>query len=468
MNIFDYLGNVIKNGSSYFYKKNTYYGSSYMLGSKGATFVDVQKPNELYNTIPQVKTVIDRKALMFANMELKLVNKSDGTEVEDVDFSNLINNPNPLQSMNDWLRQFKQQEQVYGNQFIYKNTPSALSKYPTSLQNISPRYLAPYLTGKVFDQTTIEGIIAYYEYYLEGSSTSKRKFDVNEILYSRLNDIDNPIIGVSPIFYLIYPISNTKLAYEYRNVIMGEKGAIGILSNESKDSMGGIPLKKEERKRIEDSYTNEYGVGAGQRRIHLTEASLKWQPMTYPTKDLLLFEEIDANLNTIVDAFGLNINIFSSKNATFENVKNSLIQCYQDTIIPEADQFAQSLTNFIVKDKTKEIRASYEHVAILKESEAEESAELKTKIDSVTQLVNANIITPIQAQSMMASLNADLVIDTSTNQPSIVDKLGTVSPLLATQMLKTLTQNEIRSLIGLPAVVGGDSIAPTTNTNFQA
>ena len=107
------------------------------------------------------------------------------------------------------------------------------------------------------------------------------------ILYTKLDDLDNPIIGKSPLTSLRLPLTNTKLAYDYRNVIMAEKGAIGILSNQSIDAVGNIKISQEDKDKINNQYGSEYGIGAGQKRVILTESNLQWQPMTYPTSCLL-------------------------------------------------------------------------------------------------------------------------------------------------------------------------------------
>lgn len=401
----------------FFYKKNQLYskGSSYLVGQKGAVWLTVDEPYKLYNCIPQLKNIISKKAMMFSNMSLKLVNKSTGEVIDDKEFYNFINNPNVMQSMNDWLRQYKEQEQVYGNQFIYKNKPSSLSKYPVSLTNISPRFITPYLTGKTFDQVSLDAIISHYEYY-DATASTKRRFETSEVLFSRLNDLDNPIIGVSPLESLIYPISNTKAAYEYRNVIMTEKGAIGILSNESKDSMGAIPVDSGDRAKIERSYQKEYGIGSGQSRIHITEASLKWQPMTYPTKELMLFEEIDANQNTLLDAFGINRNLY--KDSTFENLKSGLIQTYQDTIIPEADQFTQALTKFIITDKNFEIVADYSHLQILQSDKSKEADTISKQIAAINQLVSLRMISNQEAIEAINKLTGMSFIPQSNVTPT--------------------------------------------------
>lgn len=381
--------------------KNSYYvNRSYLFGQRGEAWIDVNQPYLLYNQIPQLKTVIDKKAKLFSNMDLILVDKESKEKIVDKDLNNLLMNPNVMQSFNNWLEEFKIQEQVYGNQFLYKNKPSKLTKYPVALWNISPRYIAPYLTGKVFNQVAINEIISHYVYNQKGV---QENYEPDLIMYSKINDLDNPILGCSPIASLQMPLSNIKGAYSYRNVILNEKGAIGILSNKSKDGMGTVPLSQSEKSELERQYSNDYGVGIGQRRVHITNSSLEWSPMTYPTKDLMLFEEIDSDMLTIIDAYGLNVNIFSNKNSTYENVKNGIKLAYQDTIQPEADKFAQALGKFIGIDENKELVASYSHMAILQEDRLSKTQTLQSKVNSLNQLVSMGVLTVAQVTELLAS-----------------------------------------------------------------
>ena len=77
----------------------------------------------------------------------------------------------------------------------------------------------------------------------------------------------------------------------------------------------------------------------------MSQSSVKWNPMSYPTKDLLLFEEIDANFRAIIDAFGLNDNIFSrTKGSTYENIAEGIKLAYQNCVIPFAEDIALGMS----------------------------------------------------------------------------------------------------------------------------
>lgn len=375
------------------------FGVNYMIGQKGPVWIDTAKPNELYNEVSQLRKVIHRKALMFSNMELLLVDVKDKKVMEQSpELVTLLQTPNCYQSQNEFLRIYKTQEQVYGNQFMYRNKPSVLG-YATALHNISPLYMQPDLSGKIFDQVVLSDIIKGYKY--DDKNGGKKTYLTDEILWSRLTDLNHPLIGQSPIVSLKYPVSNTLQAYKFLNATSTNMGPIGILSNGSKDSAGSLPLTAEERERVEREFSSKYGVDDNQIKIKVTEAMLTWQAMSYPTKDMLLMEQIDANTLEIIDAYGLNANIFSSKAATYENVKQGLLGAYQDTIIPEADQFTQAFSRFIGVPEGMRLVASYDHLQIMKENKKKGLEGINTLISALNQAVQLGLLDAPTAQQTL-------------------------------------------------------------------
>lgn len=443
--------------------------ANYILGQKGPVWISTEKPWLLYNTVPALKSVIDRKAMMFANMKMTLINITTKEPVDDKELMKLLENPNPLQGQNDWLKEFQIQKSTYGSQFMYGSRAGSLQSYPHLLWNISPRYCKPVLTGKLFDQTEIKGIISGYQLVQNGSSMPSQLFDPENIMYTKLPNLDDPIIGLSPIHSLSLPLSNIKASYEFRNVIMTQKGAIGMLSQEkpSNDGSGVLPMEDGEKDRMEKHFTNKYGIGPDQAKVLVTEASMKWTPMTYPTKELMLFEEVDADKRDIIDQYGMNQNIFCSlQGSTYENVKNSLVMVYQDTIQPEADGFCQMLSKFLRVKEGFKIIASYDHLSILKENKLSGMAAIKSMIEALTQAVQAGLLDRVQAENILAAELGVTSISEEVNGSKVSNRLNSLSPLVADKVLDQFTTNETRALAGLPTIAGGETIpvktAPST------
>src|SRR4051812_16634448 len=98
----DKFGNAVNGLMGWKGKDWQQYSTYFQLGQKGAIWMDVNKPYWVYETIPQIKTVIDRKALMFSNMDLQLCKVEGDEQIENPDYEKLIQNPNLMQSMNEW------------------------------------------------------------------------------------------------------------------------------------------------------------------------------------------------------------------------------------------------------------------------------------------------------------------------------------------------------------------------------
>lgn len=428
--------------------------------NKGEVYIDTDVPYDLYNTIPQLRTPVDKLAAMFSNGVFKYQKiGSDKFDNMPPEIAKLLENPNILQGQNPFLNQYLRQLIVYGNQFIYKNSASKITTTPQSLINVSPANLKPKLTGKLFDQVTMDGIVSGFEY---NENNTVKTFDTTNILWSKISDLDNNLIGYSPLKAMKYPLSNTVAAYQYLNCISSEKGAIGILSQITKDSMGSIPMTEDEKKEIESVYRQNNGIEDNQKKIHITNGSVTWSPMSYPTKDLLLMEQIDANFLAILNVLGVNQNLFV--NSTYENLKNGLIQTHNDTVVVYADGFTQALSKFIGVKEGYRLVLDYSHLPYLQADKLQDAQTVKVISDSLTELVNAGIVSNEAAQQIMANTLDLTVEDLQFKGNPLTKELSKLSPLVANNVLAKFTTNEARSLVSLPKVEGGDVI-PVANSS---
>jgi len=388
-------------GTSKRAKKQFYNGRVPYAVQKGEVYINTDVPYNLYKTIPQLSIPIDKLAAMFSNGVFMIEDIKTGVrDVLPTELETLLSKPNVLQSQNAFMSQYAKQYLVYGNQYIKRNKPSVLSKYPSALMNISPAYMNPVLTGKVFDQVTMDGIIKHYEYKENGTT---KVFKTDEILYSKIGDLDNPIIGMSPLLALEFPLSNTELAYKYLNCISGSRGHLGILSyeNGNKDSMGLLPQTPEQVLEIERLRKEHAGVEENQAQTMITSASVKYTPTSYPTGQMLLLEQIDTNFLTILAKYGVSHYIFTA--STYDNLKHGLIQTHNDTIIPFADMTTQAWTPFIGLEKGKRLVLDYSHLPYLQTDKKQEAETFSVVSNGLNTLVTGQIITAQQANTMLVN-----------------------------------------------------------------
>jgi hypothetical protein len=208
------------------------------------------------------------------------------------------------------------------------------------------------------------------------------------MVYITTPDGMNLIKPVSRIETLKYPLSNLSAQYHKRNVLLENIGAIGILSAQQNDIGGAIPMTPEEKRQIQrDWFTRSKD------ELIITESNVNWQPMSYPTRDLLLFEEQTADKLALIDAFGLNYNLFSNeKGSTFQNVRDSIRMVYTDTIIPETQQIYDSIGQQLgLTDEGVYLHAEFDHLPVLQADEEKTANVMKTRAEALEKINNAGV-----------------------------------------------------------------------------
>jgi HK97 family phage portal protein len=345
--------------------KNMLPKSNQIWGVKTAIWVDTNDAWRLFVEIPELRAVIDKRATMMASNRPCLYD-SNGNEVTTHWLLDLIKKPNATQSWSDVVYSIGVQDALYSNTFLY--APKRSFDVRNTIVPLPSNKIKINTTGKTLKQMDIDGLIKDYTFQYD--SGENETLEVEEVIYLTTADGMNLINTESRIDALKYPLSNIKATYHKRNVLLENIGAIGILSAEQNDMGGVIPLDPKMKKDMQRDWFRR-----SKDELIVTEASVKWTPMSYPTKDLMLFEELTADKLAIIDAFGLNANIFSSeKGSTYENVKESIKMVYTDTIIPETQQIYDNLLQqFGLADKYRLV-AEFDHLPIM-QTDAKQEAE---------------------------------------------------------------------------------------------
>jgi len=359
--------------------------------------VTISGQTAAYNICPPVNGIINRKARAFTNGKWWILDK-DGKEATGAKITalqKLLEKPNPLQSWNQLIAQAKVYEQTFGEVFFFAIIPAGFTdKLKVKAIWVVPNWIINVrLTGKHYFQTELADIIEGYDISLNGSSTSLPDGSVIHLRDINQNSTD-VIRGQSRLASLQDPISNIVAAYEARNVLITRKGALGILSNQTRDAAGAVPLKEHEKIEVQEDF-RKYGLGKDQYQVIITNANLRWQPMTFPTRELMLFEEIEDDVRQIADNFDYPMYLLGFKaGSTFSNVGEAKKSLYQDTIIPEAEGWAEAFTSFFdLKASGYKLQVYYDHLDVFQQSEKEKADAFSARVTANTPLLEKNIIT---------------------------------------------------------------------------
>jgi len=385
--------------------------NNYLVGQSSPEWLNDKQLLDWYSLVPQVKTVINRKALMASNMKIRLV-RGEGEDAEQIDTHpvlDLLQTPNVLQSQKEFIIQNWVFFEIFGESFTLMNGGEFITT-PSSLFNLPNDLLEMKLTGKLYKQIEESGIIDGYKLEVNGKSED---YKAEEIIHFANYGGSDGIKGQSVLKTLQFPVTNTFKSYEARNVLIAKRGAIGILSNSSGDETGSIPLKPKEKEELQEKFDSKYGLKEDQSQVIVTNGSLKWQAMNFDVEELALHLEETQNFRILVDAFGLNMNIFSDeKGATFENQKEGQRSAYESTIIPQAESWLEKLSKAILTEQDIKsglrLWPDFTHLPCLQANQKEKSeaddkkaSAFKKTVEGIEKLRALNLIDESQARDLL-------------------------------------------------------------------
>jgi hypothetical protein len=366
-------------------------------GKKEAVWVDTADAWRLYIDIPELRAVINKRATMMASNEPKLYD-AKGEQVESHWLLDLIKTPNAVQSWSDVVYAISVQDALYSNVICY--CPKRILNVRNLFVPLPANKVEINLTGKKLKQMDKENLIDTFTFTYDDES--KERIEWQDAVYLTTADGMNIVKPISRIDSLKYPLSNIQAGYKKRNVLLENIGAIGILSAQQNDMGGAIPMTPEEREQIRKDWYRR-----GKDELIITEANVSWQPMSFPTRDLMLFEELTADKIAIIDTYGLSVNLFSSeKGATFSNVKDSIRMVYTDTIIPETQQIYNSIMSQIgLEQEGYYLEACFEHLPVLQTDHKEQSEVRRTNAETFRILTEAGITLRDDERERLLNLN---------------------------------------------------------------
>ena len=134
---------------------------------------------------------------------------------------------------------------------------------------------------------------------------------------------------------------------------------------------------------------------------------------TSDVEELALHLEETQNFRILVDAFGLNMNIFSDeKGSTFENQKEGQRSAYESTIIPQAESWLEKLSKSILTEQDIKsglrLWPDFTHLPCLQanqkekaEADDKKASAFKKTAEGIEKLRALNLIDESQARDLL-------------------------------------------------------------------
>jgi len=320
--------------------------------------------------------------------------KGNELPIED-DLISLLRNPNYFQSKEELFAQTSLFKDIFGNEYLYAQRPVGMKKItgmftlPSQSVKIEQLRSISLNESPFFLRKAMQDSLQYIYCDVDGS---KYVISKDNLLHLNDNNIrnntpENFYLGISRLDALSAPISNIRAAYEARNVLIENRGAIGILSNASKDGIGGVaPMNKGEREKVQAAFQG-YGITKGKSPVIITNLALQWSQMAVDVEKLKLFEECIEDTIKICDAYGVPIEMLSLiRNTTFNNKASAQVQFYRDTIIPDANVRVAGINKkFDTKSRGYTLIASFNHLPIFETERKERAQTLFISVNALSK-----------------------------------------------------------------------------------
>lgn len=386
--------NALEITDGQYFNSSDYRGGVYSFGSTGAGILYGLhcESNHLraYNECPPLKSIVAKRAKAFNVGVIDVINKNTGKSApgpEAKKFRQILKNPNPLQTQKQFFAQQNIYIDVFGYCPVFMIRPFGVNDEITAIWNMPPWLFNIEFTGQWLQQTTTEGIFKGYSLqWVTGNQTllSENLRLIFDDGFGTDMDI-NLTIPDSRLRGQEYPISNIIASLKARNSLITRRGPTGILSNKGVDTVGHMPLPIGEKDRIQQDFSR-YGITGQEFQVMITEANVQWQQMGFSTKDLMLFEEIEDDVNSLCDAYGWFPELLArTKGATFDNKEKAEKMAYTATIIPESDSRIEQLSNAVIgKDNTLEYKVSFAHAPAL-QAEKLQNAQARKELDTACE-----------------------------------------------------------------------------------
>lgn len=345
-----------------------------------------------YECCPPVNAIINRKAQAYINGKTWVLNTQgkakgkESTSAEAKKLQALFKKPNPLQSWKQFEAQGYIYQQLFGYNIVLPIKPAGFKDNIDAYQlwNIPPSIVDIEETNKLFYQSETSGIIKEIVLTYKDVQTKLKVEDIY-IMKDFTPSFCSLIIPDSRIHSLELPINNIIGAYESRNVLINYRGALGILSQDPGNGQyGNLPMTEDQKVLLQQDL-RRYGLKNHQWQFIITSASLKWQQMGVATKDLMLFEEIEADTMAICDNYNYPYQLMSSaKGTTFSNLKEGKQLLYQDATIPEAESMYEQWNQLFNTERFNlVIDKDYSHIAVLQEDQLQAAQARKARNDAL-------------------------------------------------------------------------------------
>lgn len=326
------------------------------------------------------------------------VKDQEGNDVEGTDILDKMRNPNPYQTLPEFVCMVEFFSQIFGKAYIVK------------LDAIGTGYFELYVVPNILvtENEKLEQQISFAprsnieSYYINVNGISfkvdaEHMFVVNDVTYS-MNQMGG---SVSRLASLQYPINTFVASYDAVNELLVNRGMLAIISMKAENPAVTMKMgaTKEDKQELEGQL-NRYGILRGKMKYAITGYDVACVPVSTSISDLGI-SDIQLNCKKdIAYTYQLPAIMLDMADSKYANLSEAKLDFYTNDIIPAAKNIMATMNRIYGNDQYT-VQAFFDHLDLFQEAKRQQAAGMVSLVSALNQSMQTGLMNLQEARDQL-------------------------------------------------------------------
>lgn len=326
------------------------------------------------------------------------VQDQEGNDVEGTDILDKMRNPNPYQTLPEFVCMVEFFSQIFGKAYIVK-----LDAIGTGAFEL---YVVPNIlvteNEKLEQEISFAPLSNIESYYINVNGISfevdtEHMFVVNDVTYS-MNQMGG---SVSRLAALQYPINTFVASYDAVNELLVNRGMLAIISMKAENPAVTMKMgaTKEEKQELEQQL-NRYGILRGKMKYAITGYDVACVPVSSSISDLGI-SDIQLNCKKdIAYTYQVPAIMLDMADSKYANLAQAKLDFYTNDIIPAAKNIMATMNRIYGNDKYT-VQAFFDHLDLFQEAKRQQAAGMVSLVSALNQSMQSGLMNAQEAREQL-------------------------------------------------------------------
>lgn len=326
------------------------------------------------------------------------VKDQEGNDVEGTDILDKMRNPNPYQTLPEFVCMVEFFSQIFGKAYVVK------------LDAIGTGYFELYVVPNILvtENEKLEQEVSFAprsnieSYYINVNGLSfkvdaEHMFVVNDVTYS-MNQMGG---AVSRLASLQYPVNTFVASYDAANELLVNRGMLAIISMKAENPAVTMKMgaTKEEKQELEQQL-NRYGILRGKMKYAITGYDVACVPVSSSISDLGI-SEIQLNCKKdIAYTYQVPAIMLDMADSKYANLAEAKLDFYTNDIIPAAKNIMATM-NRIYGNNEYTVQAFFDHLDLFQEAKRQQAAGMVSLVSALNQSMQTGLMNLQEARDQL-------------------------------------------------------------------